>query len=215
MVLTEVGYLTMEPVRVLFSIRLVLPSSGCHPLLLTPCYWPASWKKGAKILGGSHFLFPILIGRGLLQRERRVSGLCLQYHASLEGQIYRFSSASKIHWDTRDAEMHRMLKYMGCWDAQDTDLHRMLRCTGCWDAWDAEMHRMLGCAGCWDTWDAEILGMLRCMECWDSWDAEMRGMLRCTAAVEANYDWCMEPPIHHSFFWSSDRWHIPDMFRTS
>lgn len=36
MVLTEVGYLAMDPARVLFSIRLVLPSSGCHPLLLTP-----------------------------------------------------------------------------------------------------------------------------------------------------------------------------------
>lgn len=142
--LTEVGYLAMEPVRVLFSIRLVLPSSGCHPLLLTPCYWPASWKKGVKILGGSHFLFPILIGRGLLQRERRVSGL-LPTVSSISKRtnlwIFRIS-----RWDALDAEMHRMLKYMVCWDAQDTEMHRMLRYMGCWDSWNAEMHGMLRCA---------------------------------------------------------------------
>lgn len=128
--LTEVGYLAMEPVRVLFSIRLVLPSSGCHPLLLTPCYWPASWKKGAKILGGSHFLFPILIGRGLLQRERRVSGL-----------LPTVSSISK--------RTNLWIFRISRWDALNAEIHGMLRCTGCWDTWDAEILGMLRCMECW------------------------------------------------------------------
>lgn len=177
MVLTEVGYLAMEPVRVLFSIRLVLPSSGCHPLLLTPCYWPASWKKGAKLLDGSHFLFPILIGRGLLQRGRRVSGLLRTVSCiSRRTNLWIFSIS---RWDKRDAEMHRMLRCMGRRDAQDTEMHRMLRCTGCWDAWDAEMHGMLRFLECWDAWNAEIHGTLRFMGRWDAWDTEMHRTLRC------------------------------------
>lgn len=126
-------------------------------------------RKRTKILGGSHFHFPILSRRVLLQRERGCLTCYLECHPFLDGQIYGFSAYI--------AEMH------GCWDPWDSEVR------GCWDQWkmkcmDAEMHRRIRCMGYSDAWK------LRCM------DAEMHGRMRCTAAGEAISDlWGRSKPF--------------------